>query len=739
MEADTYQELRVKILDHEANQYVGKSSLSQLKSDLLGEITGNGVLGFGKKQTTPQRNVSASVNAAREQAILPLKQSVDRLGLNSSVDPAVANGAWLGHIQDIFNGTATAEVKALLGDMADTIAKTHGAIRGRLNKAGANIGEIKDYLFTPGYQAAKITKVGSGFANDLMARLDFAKVEKAVGFNTVDKFSGQPKFDPEVYVASYMKFVQEGGLERPEGVTSLNTSKKDSFHRSFFYKTGEDTVFMENTYGGGDAYGTMLNQMGKRSERAVIMENYGPNYMKNVTDVVGHNDSVFTKDGRFLAYFKQVEGEVNNPADPKIAYVGQITRAYVHAAVGWMGGIAQIGDFPNMMAELRRTGADTGTHNFAKFMGDIISDAKRFTPEVRAFFEANGSIADSSAAAMRLLNGGENLTKDAGKIMGMVNTGNAAQRITASTQLAWTFEMSKHLGQMAGEGKLDLANPKHAQFKRWLTSNNISEGQWQAMSSFADTVEGVGKADQKILLPSMVQDGALRRSFQAMMTDSLGYASGSPGARESTLLTFGTKSGTVLGETVRAFAMYKRFLASTLMRSRRRWAMYDLHPELEGSATFHKAIWTGQCLATAYASMAIGDALQGREPLTFTQENQRTYENFHRLVSRSGAFAGTNAMSLFGLGSDGKPSLSVAGPAIGTAARFVSHVTDEDPGAMTKAGRDLVGVTPFQNMPLVGEAGKSVIGFIFPAMAQSFQSSLLRQQTVSGQNNVYVP
>ena len=372
-------------------------------------------------------------------------------------------------------------------------------------------------------------------------------------------------------------------------------------------------------------------------------------------------------------------------------------------------------------------------------MGDIISDTKRFTPEVRAFFEANGSIADSSAAAMRLLNGGEHLTKDAGKIMGMVNTGNAAQRITAATQLAWTFEMSKHLGQMAGEGKLDLANPKHAQFKRWLTLNNISEGQWQAMSAFADTVEGVGKADQKILLPSMVQDGALRRSFQAMMTDSLGYASGSPGARESTLLTFGTKSGTALGETVRAFAMYKRFLASTLMRSRRRWSMYDLHPELEGSGTFHKAIWTGQCLATAYASMAIGDALQGREPLTFMQEDQRTYENFHRLVSRSGAFAGTNAMSLLGLDASGKPGLSVLGPALGTVARFSGHVVSDDPGSLTQAGRDILGVTPFSNAPIIGQAEKGVVGFIFPELARSFQSSLLHQVSKTGQENIYAP
>jgi hypothetical protein len=305
--------------------------------------------------------------------------------------------------------------------------------------------------------------------------------------------------------------------------------------------------------------------------------------------------------------------------------------------------------------------------------------------------------------------------------------------------MAWTFEMAKHLGQMAGEGKLDLANPKHAQFKRWLTSNNISEGQWQVMSSFADTVEGVGHADQKILLPSMVQDGALRRSFQAMMTDSLGYASGSPGARESALLTFGTKSGTALGETVRAFAMYKRFLASTLMRSRRRWAMYDLHPELEGSATFHKAIWTGQCLATAYASMAIGDALQGREPLTFMQQDQRTYDNFHRLVSRSGAFAGTNAMSLLGLDSSGKPSLSVMGPAIGTAARFTGHITSEEPNSGVKAGRDLMGVTPFSNAPIIGQAEKGVVGFIFPELARSFQSSLLHQEAQTGQNSIYAP
>ena len=740
--ASAYHRLRQAVLDINA-RYDGELSQSadQINANFDGRFVKTGLTGRKTGKTvTPRNDIEAQTKASSDSATAPIIQAARNLGIDRTGTPASDEA--LATVLDVISGRkVNPEHANTVKSLTDAIKAAVENARLRLNKAGANIRHLSDFAFSRVYNPGKIRLDPSGFANFLRENADWDRIARTVGPNSTSP-GGKPEFNVEAYIQAFTEFILKGGLDRVDFTDPKPGSGLSSFHRSLFFKSGRADIEFDRAFGSGDLLSTIIGQVHRRTTRAVLMENYGPNFDINLQKVPAAR--------KVAKLVDQVLGRLDSPVDEATSTWGQNFRALSHLAVGWTSGLAQLQDYANLARSFREMGVGPRIGNFVDFLKRVATDDSGLTPEGKLFLEANGAAGESILSAMQH----ESLATFsgrgwAGRVMNRVSEWNGAQRITRVIQRAYVEQAGVHLAKMADLAmakKFDPTDPDLAQFTRWAEAVGLTGRELMQMARHVDTVEGIGRGE-RVLLPSMIPDRALREKLSRALRNGMEGATMTPGARENVMLHFGTQAGTPQGEVLRAIGMYKRYLLTSFTRGRQRWALYDLKPGASASPEFHRAIWMGQSLAVGYLVMSMIDVLNGKEPLTFLSDDQRNMENIHRIMVRSGAFLIANGLDTAGVNMDfsGEGPMinlgsTILGPGLGSIARAAGQAGSPQPRSNERALRTLVnGFTPFSTVPGWNPLKHEVVGSVWGDY-ESVQDSVLRYlEERTGQSNIFAP
>ena len=502
-----------------------------------------------------------------------------------------------------------------------------------------------------------------------------------------------------------------------------NLAGQYSHQRQLFFKTDNGQFFeYAKNYINPSVHSEVFSQMQRMSEAATIMQEFGPNYAKTIDDVVAVAGNLNRVDQFLLKNtFKQITGELNHPVNGKTAETGQFIRAIGNAAFLWTSSITAMMDTVTSMSRMRWMGADFKQSTTGLVVA--LKDAWNRSEEDRAWFVGHTAGLDAMLGAVSR------------KFTGETAAGGLAKRLNQ-----WTFKWNgmntwntimqealldvstKHLGEMAA-----LEGPLPAQFVSALQRYGISETEFRVVSRYAD-----GGRLAPDFLPDELKPTAAKLSH--MLTDTINEGVLVPTASEEAILSLGTKAGTWYGESVRTILQYKSFPFALMRKTYRRMinAIGDNAGEAWSRRFFDRSAvdayaFLGATFVMGFLVFNMKEMLKGREPVTFTDEDQRNAANVYRILRASGLL-GITGETLFGNGSASDMLGPVPGQVLNTLTsdsgyRFATNATSLIPGA---------------SMPFINEGRKAFLAAILGDSAEMQRNATRKMlESKHGQSSAF--
>ena len=499
-------------------------------------------------------------------------------------------------IREIDNRGTTGDKAAQ--KLADAWEKWADRSRDRKNDLGADVGFLKDWRMPQIWDAWETKKYGltgaerrqllNPFASTaereavyLKARQNF--IDEAI--QRVDRerykdYAGNMLNDEDIRTALNTIFdtITTRGLNQAPDAAGGPIGPKKSLaqklgeHRELHFKSAEDWYYFNKNMGESDILGIMRKAIIANARDTALLEVFGPNpdqAFKTLLAWAEHLDRSKKGSVRAQAYFDEIKGVSKIPMTERGEIFANAMLGIRHWTVATKLGsllLSQVNDIATYTAIARADGLGLGK-------------AIEFAAKELAH-------AGDKRTAMQLGIASQHIINDVGMRYGEgvkgVDFSSKAANMTIKLSGAeyWTEAIKRSFEMLVGfelrNAVKDGLDKMPVQFKSMLKRYGIADAEWQIIQkSRAAAISG-----QEMITPMQIkrmaddielmggdktEAQAIRNTaikVAAMMGEEADIAVVSPGARELALLKNYTLPGTLSGEIMRSFALFKTFSVS---------------------------------------------------------------------------------------------------------------------------------------------------------------------------------
>ena len=468
-------------------------------------------------------------------------------------------------VREIF-GENTGDAAAR--ELAQAWQRAAEFLRLSFNKAGGDIPKRTDWGMPQVHDNSAIRKAGlqtwKSFVRPLLDE------EKMVSFKT-----GKPmtlvEFE-EALEEVWETIATEGFSKIKEtsvGGQGKSLARRRQDHRFLVFKDADAWIKYQEEFGGGDVFSIMMNHIDGMSRDVAMLEILGPNpnstirflktqVTKQAKEIDAKNNNSKASDklqaafNKFDDMFDYISGKAHIPTNEGVArtFAGLgnlLTAAYLGST-----SILAIATDPNFTRIAKRmAGMPVLRSSMQKSFAMMTAGKMTKQQSIRM-----GLIAENWSSVAY------GQARYAGEIMGgrvseaIANTAMNLSLLSPFTQAGrWAFGM-EFMGFIADNAAKPYAQLNQP-FKDTLSRFGISEAEWGKMASF----EQYDFKGAKFLRPDemMETDRELAFKMLEMVQGMTNLAVPVGSVRARTTLVGNTRSGTLAGELVRSFAMFKNF------------------------------------------------------------------------------------------------------------------------------------------------------------------------------------
>lgn len=621
--------------------------------------------------------------------------------------------------------------------ISETIRDVYRSIAGRLNDLGASIHDIDNFSIRQTHNGYLIRKAGKeAWLNDVLSMIDGDTTMKYHGDispvylhadGTAEVF---PSGDLGAYLSKvYDDLVAGHPREAIEALDQVSLfehggalANQLSHQRKLFFKPGEYYNYLKK-YSNPNSQNEIFQQLQHLSHTATLMDAFGPNYAESIDTVLaafnGKPEATRFQKWLLKNTLLKMTGELDHPANRKIAEVGQTIRAFANAAFLGQATITALQDVSTVVSRLHWQGMTHG-QAMTEFTMSLSQAMKRHGEEGSSYFLGMGAGVDSLLGSVARRFTGETFGANfAKKLNDWTFKWNGMNFWNTVAQEAVIDVATRHFGNMARQSTLT------PEFVSALAKFGISEADFRAA---AVHMEG-GRLSPDMLPSNMSR---VSESMRVMLVDTMNEAILLPTASEEALTSLGTRAGTYTGEAVRIIMQYKTFpLALTRKVYRRLFnAFGEDAMQSWGASGFRGShvdalVFLASAVAMAMLTFNIKEITKGREPLTFLEPDQWKSGNVLRVLKSSG---------ILGIGDEiiYADYDSFLGPMGGQIANLLASMGDSYQFANAAAS-----LAPGATLPFVNEGKKALLAAILgDAFAQQYALSREWKVTSTGQEDL---
>lgn len=579
-------------------------------------------------------------------------------------------------------------------DLAKAWADATEYLRLRANAAGAQIPFLENWGLSMRHNSIAVRAADYKTWRDEI--IPFLDVDKMIDRKTQLPFKALINTDAEGRVnidtspnleaalrEVFESIATEGANKRNKGSYrgSGAIGKKYSHHRFLVFKDADSWMKYNEKYGMGEPYDIMMGYIDTMSRDIALMEIFGPNpnagvrFLEDMVDEFA-NKRMMGKTPQKQAWIRTqqsvTKNRINNlydwvsdkaqaPANEFVAYTFEGVRNTIHSAfLGSTSLLAMPTDvnfqrFARAYAGLPQTKV---INDYIKLLNPLKAEERtRIAVRMGLIADTWTTIAAGQARYVGEVNGPE-ITR---RVADIVMRASGLSPWTQAGRLAFGMEFLGYLADQTSKAFKEL-DPKT---QRMMDHYGIGESKWDIMrSSPMMEEEGVpflsprdieSRTDISPQLAREVSTDLLR-----MVQSETNFAVPTASTKARSMLIGRTKPGTLQGELMRSFAMYKNFgmtlLNTHLMRGATQQGVNNKLAYLGGFVI-------SSTLAAALA-MQMREMAKGRDPLPMVGENADKF--WWSALLTSGGLS-IYADFVFSKDPTGRSSLgsTVAGPVVG--------------------------------------------------------------------------
>ncbi len=483
--------------------------------------------------------------------------------------------------------------------LAETWKQYAEEVRERLNKLGANIGHLEDYRFPQIWDARLIKTAGLDTSERIKLLNPFISYERRMALlekakeNWVDdamqnidrrryfnEETGDLLTDDEMrnYLREAWDTISTKGLYKPAGGYQRrwrgeSLAERLSHERKLHFKNADSWFVMADKYGAGDMFQLITNSIRKNAKYTAMMEMFRRNPSKMFYTVLNKAIRMDKSDKgawRAQLYFEELNGSYDVP----VSETGAVFANFMLGVRQWIVGsklggmlLSQTNDLATYAAIARSDGLGVG--DALRFAAKSLNPANAGDRKLagRMGIASQGIINDVALRYGEGVKGAKLSSRFA----------NATIRLSGGEW--WTNSMKRGYEMVIGfymndaiKNGLDAQEPM---LRDMLRRYGIGEKEWEIIRQ-AKPVEISGDsiitpvavkllADAPEIKGDQVKTKMIRQTaikVAAMMSEEADIAIVSPGARERALIKAGTRPGTIPGELLRSFVLFKTFTIS---------------------------------------------------------------------------------------------------------------------------------------------------------------------------------
>lgn len=452
------------------------------------------------------------------------------------------------------------------------------------NRAGAHIRKLPGYIVRQSHDQARLRRAGfEAWRDEIRPRLDHEAT-----------FAGA---DPDDFLRAAYDALASGDHLKADGAAPMlgfkgpsNLAKRLSQHRVLHFKSSDDWMAYNDKFGMQSVVEAVVGGLRHAAQNVALMEKFGTN-PRAMHDRIVNNlrlrnkaDTAMSeklRGGLVQAQFDVIDGTTRVPGRLTAARVGHNIRAVQTMAKLGGATLSSITDIPLMASELRHQGDGLFTGYATALEGLARGRGKGQTRELMDLIGAGtegmtGDLAARFSATDQLPGMASKLTQRFFKF-------NLLSWWTDAHKTSVGMVMSRRLAQLSDRPFAALSPER----RRSLAGQSITAREWDVLRANAvfsasdggrfmmpDQVQSAPDAAIAALVDGRVTPRKLARArdtlqtkLQAYYADRIDFAVLTPGARETAIITRGTRPGTVEGEALRLIGQFKAFPLTVITKA----------------------------------------------------------------------------------------------------------------------------------------------------------------------------
>lgn len=465
-------------------------------------------------------------------------------------------------------GTGDAAAK----EFARVWEDTHEWLRQRFNAAGGAIGKLERWGLPQAHDARALREVGrESWKAEIRPKLDVARMKHPLSGNPVDPAELDGILDD-----IWQNVVTDGWHDRQPSLMAFGRgalANQRAEHRFLIFRSADDWLSYQRDFGrNGDVFGAMMGHINMMAKDIAALEILGPNpngmveWMRQAVmkqaqlHQVGERssfagdpkraiDRANSANKKITALWGSIRGELETPVNSRMAATFGGIRSLITASVMGSAALSSVSDIGTSIIARRFTGiGSTGAFS------DIV---KAFGGATEREAVASGLILDSAAHVFHAQ------ARYIGTIDGPGWSQFIADRVLALSGLtAWTQAGKHAFGLAFMHEAANLSAKSFDQlpdaFRNTFHRHGITAKDWEFLRTRKLHDMGSGA---KILRPTEVAiaDETLALRYLSMIQKETTFAIPEGGHRSRVALLNQNQPGTLMGEVLRSFAMFKSF------------------------------------------------------------------------------------------------------------------------------------------------------------------------------------
>jgi hypothetical protein len=650
---------------------------------------------------------------------------------------------------DTFDATRAGGAEAK--KIAEIVQKIQKKILKRKNRAGAVIGELKNYIVRQNHDPI-LLRAGAKTQAELQAAksdwvaymLEPGRLDEKTFENkppTTDK--GEP-YSREDFLGDIWTNLVTGRHQKVDALRGddgsidpltafkgpTNLAKKLSQGRVLHFASGKMAFDYSKKYNRQSFSEAILSQITNDAQSIGLMEEFGTNpramFDRVLNDIQNQNKDRPTildtiKTARLNNQFKELDGTARARGAGKptffntdFAGISAAWRMLQNMALLGMSTISSFSDIATK-ATFINSRTDRGIFgSYARAFGDIFSALKttkekqelayllnvgieNFLGDVHARFGANDSGPGMMAKAHQIFfrANGMSWWNNAQKVglarMMSADLANYSSRPFDEVPTRTRLNLERYGITADDWAILGQIEQKAVDGRNYLTPGAIDALDDSVVESLVlARANATLKRPRKKATPDMIAryKDELTTKLATYLTDAADTAIPTPGAKERAIMNLGTERGTVLGEAIRAIMQLKGFPITYVTKGLT--SQYYAKQQAGQSGAFGIAQMMIGSTMMGYLSVSLKDILKGKEPLEVFSEDYYLNPELLTKAFVQGGGAGIYGDFLFGEYNRYGQSLtqSLLGPTFGSIDDFARIYSDIRTGELSNAGKN---------------------------------------------------